>query len=477
MKTLVKRLRNWLQNLLRTPLKAGLFFGGLVIALLLVILLIAPSIHQLARDLGTSGFAGLSLFQEPGEGQTETDGITPTKSVFEFSSQSGPTPEPWDGANRVTILVMGLDYRDWAADEGPSRTDTMILFSIDPLTKTAGILSIPRDLWVNIPGFNPAKINSAYYFGEAYKVPGGGPALAMKTVEQTIGIPIDYYAQIDFGAFERFIDLLGGVKLDIKEPIRVDPLGSKPPRMLEPGIQTLPGDLALAYARNRSTGGGDFERAARQQQVILAIRDRILDFDLLPDLIANAPSIYAELSAGLDTNLPLQDAIRLAILASQIKSEDIKRGIIGEDQIIYGSSPDDLAILIPIPDRIRALRDEVFASSSPYSPFTPGSSQERMNAEAASISVQNGTSSADLGDRTAAYLTGLGVNVSQVTSAEQYYTYTTVIDHRGRPYAVQFLVELMGIQPGAILFQYDPNSPVDVELKLGNDWLNNNSLP
>jgi len=100
----------------------------------------------------------------------------------------------WDGGSRINVLFIGLDYRDWLAGEGPPRSDTMILFTIDPITKSAGMLSIPRDLWVNIPGFNYGPINTAYALGEANKLPGGGPGLAMKTVSQFIGVPLQYYA-------------------------------------------------------------------------------------------------------------------------------------------------------------------------------------------------------------------------------------------------------------------------------------------
>ena len=206
---------------------------------------------------------------------------------------------------------MGLDQRDWEGG-GPSRSDTMILLTVDPLSRTGGIMSVPRDLWAVIPGFSPGKINTAYYFGELYKVPGGGPALAMQTVEQTIGVPIDYYAVIDFGAFERFIDLMGGVKITVAEPIKVDPIGDRIPRTLKTGTQTMPGWLALAYARTRSAPGGDFTRAERQQQVVLAIRDRIVDFNMLPTFIANADEIYGELASGVNTNLSLEDANRLS---------------------------------------------------------------------------------------------------------------------------------------------------------------------
>jgi LCP family protein required for cell wall assembly len=388
------------------------------------------------------------------------------------------TPEPWDGADRVTMLLMGLDYRDWESGSGPPRTDTMLLLTIDPITKTGGMLSIPRDLWANIPGFNPNKINTAYRFGELYQVPGGGPALAIKTIEVTLGVPIDYYAQIDFSAFEDFIDLIGGVKLDIPEELTVDPLGDEnPPQTLQPGIQVLPGYLALAYARARNTEGGDFDRAARQQQVVLRIRDRILDFNLLPNLITNAPEIYNELSSGIHTNIPLDVALKLAVLAIQIERENIQRGIIGKDHVSFGISPDNQKILIPLPDSIRILRDEIFAESSPLNPHTPGDVIERMQLEFARVSLQNGTSDPEIASRTADYLRNLGANIFEITSTDSYYEFTTILDHAGRPFTLQFLIDQMGFNSRRILHEYDPNHTADIEIKIGADWLNDNPLP
>ena len=116
-------------------------------------------------------------------------------------------------------------------------------------------------------------------------------------MEELLGVPIDYYAQIDFGAFVRFIDEIGGVKVDVREEDRRSTRWAiTTPRPLTPGMQTLNGELALAYARARKTEGGDFDRAQRQQEVIMAIRDRILSADMLPTLISKAPVLYQELS-------------------------------------------------------------------------------------------------------------------------------------------------------------------------------------
>ncbi|MFN8410983.1 MAG: LCP family protein [Anaerolineales bacterium] len=147
------------------------------------------------------------------------------------SSDVPPTPAPvapvelppaWDGASRINILFIGLDARDVALQDGPPRSDSMMLFTIDPVSKTAGMLSIPRDMWVNIPGYGYSRINTAYASGEGDKLPGGGPGLAMKTVSQFIGVPVDYYVQVDFNTFTNFIDFLGGVDIYVDQTLTLD---------------------------------------------------------------------------------------------------------------------------------------------------------------------------------------------------------------------------------------------------------------
>ncbi len=390
-----------------------------------------------------------------------------------------PTPPPWDGANRVSLLVMGLDYRDWAAGEGPPRTDTMILFTIDPVNRTAGILSIPRDLWVNIPGFDYGRINSAYQLGEAYKVMGGGPQLATDTVEELLGVPIDYYAQVDFGAFVRFIDEIGGVKLDVPEKIKVDPMGDNNSKILKPGVQTLPGDLALAYVRARKTEGGDFDRAQRQQQVILAIRNRILEFELLPHLISKAPVLYEELSSGIRTNLSLDLAIRLAWLAVQIPAEKIKQGAIGSEQVSFAMSPDGQQdVLKPITEKIRLLRDEIFTESGPASPLAIDLDvTEQLLAENARLIVLNGSSTAGLAASTADYLKSLGFTSVETGNAENYATYTEITFYTGKPYTVKYLVELMKVSEFRIKHIFDPTRSADIVIIVGDDWALSNPMP
>ena len=116
-----------------------------------------------------------------------------------------PDPDPWDGTSRVNVLVLGLDLRDEEEGDAAPRSDTMILLSMDPLDNTAAAIAIPRDMWVAVPGFGYYKINTAFRFGELYNLPGGGPQLASRTVEEFLGVPVHYYVQLDFQAFVDFI--------------------------------------------------------------------------------------------------------------------------------------------------------------------------------------------------------------------------------------------------------------------------------
>jgi LCP family protein required for cell wall assembly len=244
---------------------------GLLIALAIAFLITAGlvafltynAVHDFTVSFEMANLPGIAIKETTPQPGTSEPG-TENELQVPLQPDSGPVPPAWDGAKRVTILVMGLDYRDWEAGNGPPRTDTMVLLTVDPLTRTTGMLSIPRDLWVNIPGgFNYGRINTAYQLGETYKYPeGGGPGLAMATVEELLGVPIDYYAQVDFQAFEDLINTIGGIDIDVAKKIKVDPLGDNNNRTIKKGLQHLNGKLALAYARTRHTEG---DRSSSQQ--------------------------------------------------------------------------------------------------------------------------------------------------------------------------------------------------------------------
>ena len=276
-----------------------------------------------------------------------------------------PTPEPWDGQRRVNILILGLDSGDWDSPgrAGPPRSDMLLVLSVDTINREAGLLSIPRDLTVDIPGIlRPNRINTAHRFGELYDMHGGGPGLTMRTVEGLLGVPIDYYVRIDFRAFERIIDEIGGIVVDVPGELRVDPLGPDNTLTLEPGEQYMDGPTALAYARSRNTPRGDYDRIERQQQVILAMREQVLRLEMLPLLIFKAPRLFQELSEGLQSDLPLDQAIRLVWLGRSIQSGDIKTGAIGPNQMYREITEEGQSVNRAHPERVRWLVNEVLPS-------------------------------------------------------------------------------------------------------------------
>ena len=184
-----------------------------------------------------------------------------------------------------TVLLLGVDRRP-NPEEGV-RSDTLILVRVDPQARTASMLSIPRDSVAPIPHLGWAKINAAYgygyanaaaLYGAATDPSAAGGALAAEAVEQFLGVTVDYIAQVDFRGFERLVDTVGGVLIDVPAPI----LDAEYPtenygveRIYIPaGLQVLDGRMALIYARTRH-GSSDFERSRRQQQVLRALLDQV----------------------------------------------------------------------------------------------------------------------------------------------------------------------------------------------------------
>ena len=468
--------------------RKSIFKDRLTLGLLAVFVVLAVVAGLVAFNLVRNFVDSWMLTGLPGEPNPQSSS-TPVSALSEgtpmptvpsgpLQPPTGPTPQPWDGVSRINVLVMGLDYRDWQANDGPPRTDTMILLTLDPLTKTAGMLSIPRDMWVNIPGFDYGKINTAYFLGESFKLPGGGPGLAMKTVEEFLGVPIQYYAQIDFNAFVDFVDRIDGITITVPQEIVVDPLGPGNTVTLKPGEQHVYGPVALAYARARYTENGDIDRAARQQQVIMGIRNRIMKANVFPRVLAQAPQIYQEISAGIHTNMSLNQAIQLALLVAQIPVDTIRQRVIGTDAFSFGTSPDGLSILKPIPDKIRLIRDEVFTTGGPVGPAAVAQNpSELMKAEAARISVQNGTQTPGLASRTSQYFKSLGLNVIEETNSELN-NYSMIIMYTGKPYTAGYLAKLMDIPESRIFNRSDPPNPqVDIVVILGNDWVTKTPTP
>jgi LCP family protein required for cell wall assembly len=347
------------------------------------------------------------------------------------------------------------------------------------------MLSIPRDMWVNIPGFGYNKINSAYTLGDASHLPGGGPDLTVKTVENFVGVPIQYYAQVSFDAFQQMIDTLGGIDVTVTKQLTIDPLGPHNTVTLKPGLDHMTGPVALAYARARDVyqgiTGGDVERASDQQQVILAIRDKVLAPGNFLKLMSEAPTLYSELSGGVNTNLTLDDILRLAMLAKDIPIDSIQKGVIDYSMMQDGTvvvQGQTLDIQRPYPDKVRELVDKVFGSGT-LQPLASGDLSQNMQAEAAKLVVINGTGVNGMAQKTGDYLKAQGMNLIGVGNTgdypDKYYSpfpgRTILVVHSGKPYAIQFLMGLMKFNSSSqIIVDFNPNAPEDILLALGSDW-------
>ncbi|HID87559.1 MAG TPA: LytR family transcriptional regulator [Anaerolineae bacterium] len=292
----------------------------------------------------------------PSEGE-----VSPQTPQVEEKAEM-PSMPTWDRKGRVNILLLGIDQRE--CEGSPWRTDTMIVVTVDPESKTAGVLSIPRDLWVDIPGFEPGRINTAHFLGDAYNYPGGGPALAKKTVQRNLGVPIHYYVRINFDGFRRIVDALGGITVEVEKPIRDDRYPDEHCGYMSiyipKGVQHMDGETALQYARSRH-GSSDFDRARRQQKVLFAIRDRALSLNLLPKL----PQLLKTMGDTVQTDLQPREILALAQIGVQIQPEDIKSAVIDETMTVEWITPKGADVLIPLREKMEPLINELFFAPSP----------------------------------------------------------------------------------------------------------------
>lgn len=469
----------------RIPLRSILFWS--------VALLGAAGLFRGARDLTTcwrlTALPGIPPSQCKGEliRPLETPVIGSDQNTAEPTTTPETEPEEveyptWDGNSRINILFVGFRGGDPIKGDCPFCTDTLILLTVDPSTKTAGMLSIPRDLWVNIPGFGYSRINTAWTLGRGSKLPGGGPGLTMKTISQVIGVPIDYYVQVDFDTFVDLINLLGGVDVYNEETIVLDPMahGKDFPkvRITCCGIRHLDGRTALAYSRCRhieqGCEDGDIGRARRQQKVIFGIREKVLDPKTFPKLLEHAPELYNTFSAGIHTNMSLEDAVKLAVLARDISQNDIHNAVIDDSMLVYDNvilGGQNASIMKPIPDKIRVLRDEIFRAGGPLSPLAQGELADLMLGDAAHVRVLNGTTTEQLSRDTQLYLLRQGVNVTEIGKTKAP-SHTTIVLYSPKLYTMRFLMNIFDITSSAqILIKPDPSQSVDIEIRLGRDWI------
>jgi polyisoprenyl-teichoic acid--peptidoglycan teichoic acid transferase len=266
----------------------------------------------------------------------------PQPSVTPIPTALPPTPTPPapPAGGPITVLLLGSDERPGETD--PSRTDAIIIARIDPHSGRVALLSLPRDLWVEIPGYGYARLNAANVWGIIYNAPEGGLGLAKKTVSNLLGIPIDYTIHINFQGFIGAIDALGGVTVDVPKELYDDEFptmdyGYTVAHFL-PGPQQMDGATALMYSRIRHPDS-DFERMRRQQAVVVAAMARIREQNPLQSL-KSLEDVTAALRAYVQTDLPEDRMIGLAWALRNFSPDHVERYLLDENSVSFGIGDD-----------------------------------------------------------------------------------------------------------------------------------------
>jgi LCP family protein required for cell wall assembly len=359
-------------------------------------------------------------------------------------------------AGTINILLLGSDRRPGVK---VSLTDVMMIASIFPDTPGVSLISIPRDYYAWIPTWGLDKINTAYLRGYKNDYPGGGPALIKATVEYNFGVPIHYYAMVDFSSYRSIVDAVGGVDIVVECPFHdtypdpESPSGQTDIDM-EPGIHHLNGKYALWYVRSRWSTS-DFDRHRRQQQVIRAVFDQALS----QNMVSRVPDLWGVYKEDVETDLGLGDIAYLGTLAARFDARNLKsRFIRGSTLLESGKSPTGGYVLIPHYD---ALYDFMQEAAQP--PVT-----SRAQQRAPRVEVWNGSGNSAWGQVAAYRLRLEGFEVTEIKDVEGA-PRTTITDLTTTRKGSRLwkLRQLYEPQPEDIIDQPTEGSAIDYRVRLG----------
>jgi polyisoprenyl-teichoic acid--peptidoglycan teichoic acid transferase len=367
-----------------------------------------------------------------------------------------------NGQETINFLLIGSDKRPGAS----FRTDTMVVAILRPNEGQISLISIPRDLWVSIPGWENQRINTAYQHGISVGYPGGGPGLLKDTIQYNLGIRIDHTAMVDFDGFRQIVDTIGGVDIPVACPYTdwrlIDP--SYNPEIeanwnlytVNPGVIHMDGDLALWYARSRQKSS-DFDRGRRQQEVIRAIFTQTLQAGTLTRI----PELYNDLKNTAETDLGLTDLIQLSLYAPKMTGADIRSYYIRPPYVTSWITDGGAYVLSPNQDLLGQMLTEALSPST-----------RTIQRQTVTIDVMNGTSIPGYETLAATRLNYAGFETHIVPSDRQDYAYSVLIDKstaQDRSVS-ESILNVMGILSGGLISAPEANSSAQYLLILGYDY-------
>jgi LCP family protein required for cell wall assembly len=384
-------------------------------------------------------------------------GVTPTLSDTTPIPTAVPVAETVPGT--INIVVLGSDHRpDWK----DWHTDVVQIVSIQPAVPAVTVLSIPRDLYVYVPGFWMSRVNFADMVGELYGYEGGGPGLLQQTLLYNLGIPVDHYVRTDFDGFIGIVDALEGIDVPVHCRLEdhwpyPDENGEYPIKVLEPGMHHMDGETALWYARSRMTSS-TFARERRQQQVLQAIWRRSRGMDLLP----RVPQLWDPLRSMVVTDLAFGDAVTLAEVAFRLDEQNVRFRNIGYQHVIPWTTPKGGAVFLPNWEEIGPVVTEALG------PVPEG----RLWRTLQRVEVWNGTGNGDWDQLAADRLLREGFVAVIGQPDRQDYAQTQLIDltSTAKGGATPYLQWMFGISPENVITAPGPDADAQYRLIIGADY-------
>lgn len=335
-----------------------------------------------------------------------------------------------EGDGRVNILLLG---KGGPGHEGGELTDSILIASIDPLAKDASLVSIPRDLWVEVPELWEMKINEAYFWGKSGAAEEGkseedsekaGLAKIEETVSTYFGIPIHYHIMVNFTAFKDMVDAVGGIEIDVKKPVYDTNFAWQYGVLdVSEGLQKFDGIRALLYARTRYTSArGDFDRTERQREIILALKEKVFSLGTFTNPVKITQLLDA-IGDNVRTNLSLGELTRLYEIAKDIQPTSVASiGLADPPNVLVQTGQvGDRSVVVPVAGIGNYDEIKKFIRNSLKDGF--------IKSEDASITVLNGSGVAGVATAKAEELEGFGYRVVEVGDAPTAdYTDTVLID-------------------------------------------------